>query len=448
MSFNNWINERIILPLDDKLFNRPVNKYFNFLQKSQWWSEDRLNEYQNEKLRLLINHAYSNVPYYNETFKKLKLTPEDIKTKADLYKLPLLTKEIIRENFPNKLVAANIPKKNIVLSGSSGSTGQPLQYYRSVEALSFSRACNLRGWYWMGFRLGDPYMKISTIARASLYKKLQDKINNSYHVHSKSMTHEDILKMINVIRKSNVKFLRGYPASLYIIAKYLNENGIDDIYLTAVNTTSEPLYPNMRALIEKMFHCHVFDSYSAEGSAVISQCEHHDLYHIASEKAITEFQRNGELVESGKAKMIFTDLTNFVTPFIRYDVKDYVQISPSKCKCGRNLPSVEKIEGRDTDILITPSGKFITFYFFAGYFEHQNYIDMFQMKQDTISDFTLKIVINENFTSEMEKKIYADILEVMGKDVKLNIEVVDDIPLTTSGKRRFFIRDQKVSLSL
>ena len=447
MLFYNRIIENLILPLNDQIFKRNVSKDLNFLQKSQWWSPEDLKKYQNEKLRLLINHAYKNVPYYRELFKANKLTPDDIKTQNDLIKIPLLTKEIIRKNFPNKIVAQNISPKKLLMSGSSGSTGQPLQYYRTKESLDFSRACNLRGWYWMGFRMGDPYLKISTMPRNKLYKRIQDILNRSVYIYSKSMNEEDILMIIDKIKKTKIKVVRGYPASLYLIARYCNKNNINDINLHCVNTTSEPLYPNMRDMIESQFHCKIFDSYGAEGAPVISECENHKTYHISDENAIVEFLRNDEIVNEGYAKMVFTDLTNYATPFVRYDIKDFAVIGDQNCECGRGLQTIDKIEGRDTDILITPSGKYITFYFFAGYFEFQDYIDMFQVTQTELDEFTLKIVPNENFNTELLEKTRKDIIKILGEDVKLNIESVNYIPLTSSGKRRFFIRDKKVPLN-
>ena len=161
MSLYNLLTENLILPLSDLALGRSISKHRRFLQDSQWWSADQLQEYQNEKLRALIKHAYMNVPYYRELFDERKLKPEDIKTTDDLLKLPMLTKEIIRENFPHNIVAKNIPKEQMMHTCSSGSTGEPLQYYITKDAYSFNLACNIRGWYWFGFRMGDKFIKLS-----------------------------------------------------------------------------------------------------------------------------------------------------------------------------------------------------------------------------------------------------------------------------------------------
>ena len=99
MLFYNRIIENLILPLNDQIFKRNVSKDLNFLQKSQWWSPEDLKKYQNEKLRLLINHAYKNVPYYTSLFEKEGVRPKDIDDIDRLSIIPPLTRTIITNNF-------------------------------------------------------------------------------------------------------------------------------------------------------------------------------------------------------------------------------------------------------------------------------------------------------------------------------------------------------------
>ena len=444
MSLRNYINENIILPLSDIALGQSVSKHLKFLNKSQWWSESELKEYQNEKLRALIKHAFKNVPYYTELFKKLKLTPADIKTTDDLYKLSILTKETIRENFKNgKIIAKNIPKKELMLRGSSGSTGEPLQYYITKDAYSFNIACGIRGWYWMGYRLGDKYIKLSQNPRDLFYKKLQDKINNCDYVLSQSLSKDDIKNIVLQIRKTNAKVIRGYPSTLYILSNFIKKHGISDIRLMAVNTTGEILFPYMRKAIEENFHCPVFDSYSGEGGAVAFECQTHEKYHLAAEYAFTKIIPNKKLnMGNDKGEIISTDFWNYAVPFIRYNSKDVAVMSSSDCSCKRGLPVIDKIEGRDVDILITPSGKNLIVHYFTGYFEWIKSVSQFQVIQEKNDKIVLKIVPNKLFSLKEKKKIYDDISTYIGNDVNFLIEIVDEIPVNpNNGKRRFVIRN-------
>ncbi len=442
MSFYSRMTQNLVLPLSDAVLGRSVSKYLRFLDKSQWWSPEELKEYQNEKLRALVKHAYTNVPYYHDLFNERKLTPDDIRTTDDLLKLPVLTKEIIRKNFPHRIVAKSIPKKQMMFQGSSGSTGEPLQYYITKDAYSFNVACVLRGWSWTGFSLGDKYIKISQNPRQGLINKIQDRIHQCQYVHSQSLTPQNIIDIVGVIRRSRAKLIRGYPSTLYVLSEYIKEKGIDDIKPFAVTTTGEILFPYMRNLIESQFHCDVFDAYSGEGGANVSECSTHETYHISAEYAFTELIDNGERIQSeGRGEVVSTNLWNYAVPFIRYNVKDVAVLKNKKCSCRRGLPVLEKIEGRDSDILTTPSGKRLIVHYFTGYFEWVDTVTQFQVVQDTIDKITLRLVPNSKFDDEARLKIQNDVREYIGSDVSLEIKIVDDIPLTRSGKRRFVISE-------
>lgn len=103
MISNHCVQERVILPLGDILTGQSVSKYLRFLQKSRYWSREEIDRFQNERLRLLITHAYGHVPFYREEMDKLQLTPADIRTKEDLRLLPIVTKAMIKKKVLNGL---------------------------------------------------------------------------------------------------------------------------------------------------------------------------------------------------------------------------------------------------------------------------------------------------------------------------------------------------------
>jgi len=232
ISIKNYLLENIILPSSDFLLGQSISKNFKFLMKSQWWSRDQIDEHQNYNLRKLIKHAYENVPYYSNLFKRLKLTPADIKTKSDLYKIPILTKEEIRKNFPENIVAKNFSGSQYILNNSSGSTGQPLQYFTTKNALSFINASGIRSWYWMNYKLGDKYVKISSHPRDSVIKRIQDILNNSCYLYSEHLKEDFFLRMIEKIESIDPIVIRGYPffidfcpkaAAILMIVKYQDQ---------------------------------------------------------------------------------------------------------------------------------------------------------------------------------------------------------------------------------
>ena len=433
------IFRNVIFPIMEFYKGTTIQKNLKFLNKSQWWKPEQLEELQNKKLRALIRHAYRNVPYYHRIFKENNLKPNDIKTKEDLVKLPLLTKSIIRKNLPD-LLARNIPKSQFMECHSSGSTGEPLKYYISKSSYSWGWAQTFRCWRWANYRLGDPYVKISLNPRKNLMKKLQDRLMNCTYIYASDINENTINDFLNKIKKSKIKIIRGYASSMYVLAKYLENIENLDIELDAIMTTGDNLFPHYRKAIETQFNCKVFDGYGGESTPIAFECEEHQGYHLCDENVIVEFLRKDEYVSPGKlGEIVFTSLDNYAMPFIRYEINDIGVPSDEFCSCGRGLSVMKSIEGRDTDIVVTPDGRFLVVHFFTILFEYIEGVDQFQVIQDTVNKLKIKIVRNNKFRDNDLAYIKNEIKKHTGDGMSIKIEFVDSIPLTRSGKRRFVI---------
>ena len=447
MNIRNILTKHIVLPLSDIALRQPVYKHLKFLQKSQWWSESDLIEYQNEKLRKLIQHAYKNVPFYYELFSDLKLKPEDIQTKKDLQKLPIISKEDLKRNC-KKHIAKNVKKKDLIYLSSSGSTGEPFQFYKTKNAESFLKAAAIRSWFWMGYRLGDKYVKISMNERSSLVKKVQDKVNNCLYLSSKQLSPTEFKRIEKKINKFDPLFIRCYPVPLKFLSEQIKHyNGNN---LIAINTTGSTLHSDIRKEIEEVFGVQIFDSYSCEGGTMFAQCPDHHSYHPAEEYAISEFIEDKFTFSDPEKPLrhITTDLHNYASPFIRYDTQDYMVLgSNKKCICGRNFKNVQKIKGRDSDILITPSGKYLIVENFVAYFEWIQEVDQIQIVQNKLDEIVFYLVVNKKFNESTFKKIFAYWRDYIGLSVKIIIKITDEIKLTPTGKRRTVIRDPKIPIS-
>ena len=125
-----------------------------FLEKSQWWSREDLERLQNNKLQNLIKFAYDKVPYYNRVMRKSNIKPDDIKSRKDLTKIPVLTKDIVRNNFKD-LFSNNANMRDLFLVETSGSTGTPFKMYKDKNTKSWANAARLRGKTWCGWEVGE-----------------------------------------------------------------------------------------------------------------------------------------------------------------------------------------------------------------------------------------------------------------------------------------------------
>ncbi len=436
----------LVFPALELYSGTTIQTHLACLQKSQWWSRGQIEELQNKKLRNLIRHAYDNVPYYHRLFSQLNITPESIKTNEDLKKIPVLTKEDIRKNLPD-LIARNARKSDMIESHSSGSTGEPLKYYIDKRSYSSGWAQTFRCWSWAGFQLGDPYVKISLNPRTSTIKKIQDRVLQTKYVYAMGITDTSIAQKIENIREFHPKIIRNYASHMYAMSKLMEKNNIQ-YQGAAIATTGSMLFPHYRKVIEKQFNCKVFDAYGGENTAVSFECEEHNGYHISDEDVIVEFLKEGEhVVPDERGRIVFTNLDNFTMPIIRYDIKDIGTYTDESCPCGRGLSLMKSVEGRDSDIIMTPSGDFIVVEYFVILFEYMAGVDQFQVIQDKIDHLTLKIVKNPRFTDDELSHIRNEVQNRAGQDVRLTVEFVNDIPLAgREGKRRLVI--SKVPLKI
>jgi phenylacetate-CoA ligase len=340
--------------------------------------------------------------------------------------------------------STGISKREIIHSSSSGSTGEPLFYYTTKDAYSMNLAASLRGWYWMGYRLGDKYIKLSQNPRVIPIKRLQDKMSRNLYLATNPLIDSNFEFILKEIESYKPKIIRCYPDPLLFLARYKQQHREFNYKPLAITTTGNTLHSQTRLEIEIAFGCKIFDSYGCEGNSTVFECPTHTCYHSAEEYGISEVvNENGSPINSGVGRLISTDLWNYAHPFIRYDTQDLVEISDEPCSCGRKHLRINKIIGRDNDILVAPNGRKFIVHNFTGFFqtdhkEVNRSIDQFQIvKKDSIVIF--RMVVNQRFS----KSIADYIQKYWGNEMKTNVkvEIVENIPLTTSGKRRFIINE-------
>ena len=401
-------------------------RVFRSLMKSQWLKAIEIERQSLKKMRALLRHCYDTVPYYNRVFKEQNLKPYDIKSIRDLQKLPILTKSIARENF-HLLISSNFSRNNLYLTSTAGSTGEPFKFMNDPSQLAWVNAAVLRSFYWAGYRRFDKIVNFWGFqSEHDLFptKPWQRQMT----VSSFGADAKKIKKMLRFMRWFKPKGIRGYPTSLYLLAKYS-----DDIKLKFAVSTSEMLFEHYRKLIEEKFGCEVYDNYSSREFMIASECEEHQGYHIVSENCILEFIRDNEQVSPGETgRILVTDLVRYGMPFVRYDIGDMGKPSSQPCSCGRGLPLIKSIEGRVTDIIFTPSGKFISPSVIVPIMELD--IKQFQVIQKSREDLMIKIVKGPTY-SDKDTRFILNSLQKPLQDMRIEIKFVNEILPTKSGKR-------------
>lgn len=433
---------RRLLATAGYFFKRPhVLKSYVQIRQGEKKGVHFLKQQQDAQLRILIDYSVKNVPYYRQLFCDLGLTPEDIKGAEDLVKLPILTKEIIRKD-PSSFIPINFRDK-FFLNSTGGSTGVPLTYRLSNGCYARGVAIFLRGLGYAGYHLGD---KLAIVAGTSLVSssntlkgKLQDYVLNYKHYLTCGMDEDALLSYYNHLRCWKPHFLRGYASSLYLLAKFLDENSLDlGFRFKGIFSTSELLTQQSRLVIEKVFKTKVFDNYGLnDGGVSAYECSQHKGMHIDFERAVMETVDEGNNpVKNGLGKILATSLYNYAFPFIRYDTGDLGIISEERCTCGCERPLLKEICGRSNDYLKL-NGKII-----ASVYPLMKKVDVeyYQIIQISSNEVEIRLIKGKTFSQEDESFI-TDWLTRHGGNVKVSFKEVTPSYKNEANKHKFIINE-------
>lgn len=405
-------------------------QHYDFLNESQWWDAKTLAGYQDEQLAKLLEHAYANVPYYTRVFDERGLKPKDIRGTKDLVKLPILTKQDIRDHF-DELIAKGAEKEYWIESHTSGSTGQPLTFLLDPDSDLRELAYVIRSWTFGSYKPGDPIILLrSYVPQPGQPLHYHDRRHNYHYLSAYHLTPEVMRDYVNIINKSGATVLRGYASSLYIFCRFLLEEKITLDHIDVAVTSSEMLLPAYREVISKAINGPVMDWYGCnERNVTASQCLVNEGYHTNSEYGVLEVVNDaGERITEGTGSLIGTPLNNMVMPLLRYRPDDVVTIGKAKnCSCGRGLPlEITHIDGRSDEILafgsmmIPPINFYTMFHSIAG-------IVQFQLLQDNETSLQVKLAVNEEFTDATKAEVVEGLQSRIGKQVKLDVQIVDEI---------------------
>ncbi len=430
----------MLLPLGDIAYGQRMMARLRFLEEAQWWNRERLYEYRERSLKLLINTAYSEVPFYRDLMDKAGVRPADISQPDDLNKLPVVTKAMLRAGYPQQTTRRAGSKTYEACS--SGSTGTNFCVQTDAETTGWHRASSLLAFGWSGWRIGEPHLQTGMTLNRARGRGLKDTFLRCHYVSAFDLSDARLDESLELLERHRIKYMFGYPGSLYFLARRAQEKDWNQP-LHSVVTWGDNLYAHYRQTIESTFKTRVFDTYGCgEGIQIAAQCGQGDAYHLHTPDVIVNcLDDEGHPVKHGQpGNLLLTRLHAGPMPLIRYQIGDVGSLSSTGlCECGRGYELMEGIQGRDTDVVITPSGNRLIVHFFTGILEHFPQIKSFQIVQDELESMNVRIVPHDSFVPEIQTQIVARLREKGAAGMRINVELVTDIPTAASGKRRFVV---------
>jgi phenylacetate-CoA ligase len=434
-----YLNRHIVKPLVAAKRQSKHLQFLEELERTQFDSAAVVRDRQLHMLQAQLRHAYETVPYYRKAWDAAGLHPSVVGTLDDLRDFPILTKADIRKH-GLELRSEMYANAKLRLKTTSGSTGVPLKILLDERAAQWKTACTIRADQWSGYKLGQRVAKVwgnPEYRHFGLRGRVMNHfVDRAIYLDTIGLNEDRIREFATHLRRHQPGLLFGHAHSLYLLACALKKGNINDIRPNGIISTAMPLHDWQRVVIEEVFGTKACNRYGCEEvSLIASECPAHNGLHIAAESVFVEVQGDGPT-----GKLLITDLSNFAMPLIRYQIGDVATLSDQPCACGRGLPMIEKVEGRDADYVVTPAGQLISGISLTENFAmHIAGAAQVQIVQETRTELLVRMVADEQFTDTSRKQIAKLVFDTFGPSMKYEVELVDNIPQEPSGKYRFCI---------
>lgn len=425
--------EKIVLPLGDLLNKSSYIQQLQHWRKVDQLSETEIADLQQENLNKLLEHAVENVPYYSEVVSR------EERGKISLDSFPILEKSIIR-NQTDQLISNGIAKESLIPYSSSGSSGAQTTIYMTKKEQSVIRGILTHWWEWSGYRIGKPMIQTGMATSRSALKRIKDFLYRTDYIYAFSFTDEELAVICTKMqKKQDYYFLAGYASSLNVIAEYALQNNYD-ISLRAVISLGDKLFDHYRKNVTNAFQARVLDTYGSNEGFMIATQNDHPYYYMLSPHVYVEILDDDDnpLPDGEMGHIIVTRLDAFSMPLIRYRIGDLgIKLPREKYPEQRlfQYPLLQKVIGRETDVVILPDDRKLIVHSFTGIFEYIPEIKQFKVIQENREGITIEIIKGKNFNESAIRKAEKELREkIKNKSFYIKFKNVEYIAPSKSGK--------------
>ena len=425
----------------------PVFEKLKWLESTQWWSREKIEQLQVTNLKKILKCALKNIPYYQQTLKNYADLIHNLKSVSELSFLPVLTKQQIRTNF--NLLQNPIFRGRTKTESTSGSTGDPMQFVHDRDGGAFARALMYREHKWYNLNVADREARFYGIPmdfNTKLKEKIKDFLMNRKRFSVFNLSEDSLNRYYEMINKYKPSYIYGYTSAVFEFINFMKNRNLrfKGDFIKAIIVTSEVLVAEQREIMESYLNIPVVNEYGcSEVGIIAAECPHHGL-HISAENIIVEIINKNAPAKPGESgEIVITGLNNFAMPLIRYKVGDVAIMSDKSCSCGRNLPLLQNIEGRVNNMVVTPEGKIssglIFYYISRSLIENNGGVKKFKVIQNEIDQITFQIVKDENFNEASLNALVKKTHEYLSADIQVDFEFFSELTHRTDGKIIHFV---------
>ena len=404
-----------------------------------------LQEQQGVMLMRLLQHAAKHSAHFAKRLRQADWAPGETFDAAAFSRLPLLTRQdLIREG--TAMDCSKVPAEHgkIYQTSTSGSTGEPVTLRKTALCAQHWRAHVIREQLW---HQRSTTTKLAVVrANGEKFMHLPNRGTPfSLIAHSGPTELQppgtSIADLIAWLSRFEAAEFLVLPSVLRGILVEVKSRNLKLPALESIRTLSETVSPDLRAQTREQLGINLIDSYSSqEGGIIAAECPEHQRYHATETIYLEVLNNTGQPCLAGETgKIVITDLLNFATPMIRYEIGDLATVA-ERCPCGRNSLALERILGRERNLLTMPNGDQhwpITGFHRWGEVAQ---IRQFQFIQETREKILVHLVTDAPLTTDQESRMAAIIRESLGGDFDIEFRQSRQLlPRSKGGKFEEFI---------
>lgn len=409
---------------------------YPYVKRFPYQTKEHINAYQFNRVKKLLDTAYTYCPYYRVKYDAVGLHPQDITTWEHFYQIPPLTKDEVIDHIEG-LVDQRIDRSQLFLSRSSGSSGRFVNVYLDANTLIEQELHVIR-------MLTDFYPQYGPLDKEILVYTSEMPFTNvagmyqTYFVHNMLPADAILERVLDI----DAAIIAIYPSILRELsnryAEELRQRG-----WKAIVTNSEQSSQLERDQLEEIIGCPVFDEFSSEEVPGIAHQCRHKRYHVTQDSCVIEIVEPGKNTHCAPGEVgeiIGTNLLNFAMPFIRYRQGDFASLPNETCECGSNFPVLDNLLGRLNSSFLTPnqeripSGRLLD-WTYGLVLQHELDIQEFQLTQHSLNNIEFKVIPGSHYSVDHDSiLIQKSFAASFGETFNVDVTISDAIAKGETGK--------------
>jgi phenylacetate-CoA ligase len=416
------------------------------MEQTQWWTHEELERHQLRQLENSLRHAYEQVPFHRERLAAAGYKPGPALTPDAFRALPLMKRRDIQDE-GDALLCCNVPPGHgrVVAGETSGSIGAPIRYYGTELTQFMWHACTLRDHLW--------HRRDVSAKMAAIRKGMKEGVQPGWGPPADLVFRTgpcamldiaaDLDRQLDWLQREAPAYLITNAYNLYWLARRAIERNTRWPELREVRSFGGAFPEDAREVIRRAWGVPLSDIYTAEEVGYIAlQCPEHDHYHVQSENLVVEvLDESGQPCAPGEiGRVVLTTLHNFAMPLVRYEIGDYAEAG-APCPCGRGLPVIRRILGRQRNILTFPDGRRRWPSFPSERWSGAAPVRQLQLVQCAPDRIDVNVVAARALTGSEKAALVAALQGCLGYPFRMEVRELAEIPRSASHKFEDFVSE-------